>query len=394
MEFNPIQNKIIYAIDGAKETILSVSHQIHDHPELGYGEIFASNLLIKTLESQGFKVERGSAGLETAFYARKGTPGGRVLVFCAEYDALPELGHACGHNVIAASALAAGIGLGAALEENLPGEVVVIGTPAEESDGAKSLMVERGVFKDVDVAMMIHPFYGNYVHTESLALDAIKMSFYGKPAHAAMAPWEGKNALDALVLTYTNINALRQHVRPDARMHGIITRGGTAPGIVPDHTEGRFYVRARDRAYLNELLLRVKMCAQAAAVATGTQVEFELFENSMDNMVNNAPLAHRAGDYCEALGAAPFKMAPDSFGSIDMGNVSHVIPGIHMLIDITGGKYAGLHTQEFASIAAQQLADVAILRSGKALALAGYDVIADKVFFEKLKEEFDRSLGD
>ena len=394
MEFNPIQNKIINAIDAETETIFSASHQIHDHPELGYAEKFASNLLIKTLESQGFKVERGAAGLETAFLARKGKPGGRVVGFCAEYDALPELGHACGHNVIAASALAAGIGLGAALEKDLPGEVVVIGTPAEESDGAKSLMVERGVFKDVDVVLMIHPFNGNYVHTESLALDAIKMSFSGKPAHAAMAPWEGINALDALVLTFTNINALRQQVRPDARMHGIIAKGGDAPGIIPDDTEGRFYVRARDRAYLNELHQRVKICAQAAAMATGTQVEFERFENSMDEMVNNAPLARRAGDYSEALGAAPFKVAPDSFGSIDMGNVSRVVPGIHMLIDISGGKYAGVHTREFAYLAGQNFADKAIILSGKALALAGYDVISDKVFFEKIKKEFDCYFGN
>ena len=241
MEFNPIQEKIIHAIDDAAESIISVSHKIHDHPELGYDEVFASDLLINTLESLGFKVERGAAGLETAFLARKGTPRGRVVGFCAEYDALPELGHACGHNVIATSALAAGIGLGAALEKDFPGEVVVIGTPAEESDGAKVIMVERGVFKEVDVALMIHPFHGNYLHTESLALDAIKISFAGKPAHAAMAPWGGVNALDALVLTYTNINALRQQVRPDARH-------------ARDNLKGGYCARDHPRSYRRSLL--------------------------------------------------------------------------------------------------------------------------------------------
>jgi amidohydrolase len=393
MELNLLQEKMIHAIDDEKETILSISHQIHDHPELGYSEIFASNILIQALEEKGFTVERGVADLETAFCARKGRPGGNVVGFCAEYDALPELGHACGHNVIATSALAAGIGMGAVLDGNIPGEVVVIGTPAEESDGAKSLMVERGVFRNIDVAMMIHPFYGNYVHTISLALDAITISFSGKPAHAAVAPWEGKNALDALILTFTNINALRQQARPDARIHGIITKGGVAPGIIPDHTESRFYVRAGDRIYLNELVVHVKSCAQAAALATGTSVEFEPFENSMDEMVNNTPLACRASEYCEALGASPFKLEPDSFGSIDMGNVSRVIPGIHILIDITDGKYAGLHTRELASAAIQEAADTAILRSGKALALAGYDVIADKGFYMQIRKEYERALG-
>jgi metal-dependent amidase/aminoacylase/carboxypeptidase family protein len=237
--------------------------------------------------------------------------------------------------------------------------------------------------------MMVHPFYKNYRHTDSLALDAIKISFTGKSSHAAVAPWEGVNALDALLLTFTNINALRQQTRPDARIHGIVSNGGAAPGIIPEHTEGRFYVRAKDRDYLDELHLKVKNCAQAAALATGTEIQFDRFENSMDEMVNNSILANRASEFCEALGMEPFEKSPDSFGSIDMGNVSRVVPGIHLLVDITNGDYAGPHTHKFASLAREPFADEVLIRSGKGLALAGYDVIADGDLYFKIKEEFN-----
>ena len=239
MTLNPLQNKIIAAIDAAASELVSASHQIHDKPELGYEELFASKLLEDTIESHGFHVERGLAGIPTAFRARKGNPEGPRVAFLAEYDALPEIGHACGHNVIATSALTAAIGLGAVVEE-LGGEVHLIGTPAEESSGAKVDLVEKGVFDEVDAAMMIHPYKGNYTAMQSLAIDAYKVEFFGVAAHAAAAPWDGKNALDGLILLFTSLNALRQHIRPDARIHGIISHGGAAPNIVPEYTEGSF----------------------------------------------------------------------------------------------------------------------------------------------------------
>ena len=308
MELTAQQLKIIQAIDAARETILSVSHQIHDHPELGYQEVFASNLLIDTLESFGFEVIKNFAGIPTAFYAHKGNGTGTRVAFLAEYDALPGIGHACGHNMICTAALAAGIGLGAVISElagEAGGEVCVIGTPAEETDGAKVVMVDRGAFQELDVALMIHPHENNYYLTESLAMDAWEVEFFGKSSHAAAAPWDGKNALDAILLTFMNINALRQQIRPDARIHGVITNGGAAPNIIPDHTVARFYVRAKQRQYLNSLVEQFKACIQAAAIATDTRYELRQYENSFDDMLNNTLLAERMRDYfVQALGAS------------------------------------------------------------------------------------------
>jgi amidohydrolase len=393
MELDARQRQILEAIESASERILSVSHQIHARPELGNQEVFASSLLADTLETFGFQVQRAFADIPTAFCARKGSGNGPRVAFLAEYDALPEIGHGCGHNIIATAALAAGIGLGAVVAD-LRGEVLVIGTPAEETEGAKVFMVDRGAFQSVDVAMMIHPHEGNFTLTESLAMDAIQVSFYGKPSHAATAPWEGKNALDAVLLTFTNINALRQQMRPDARVHGIITKGGIAPNIIPEHTEARFYIRAKRRDYLNTLGEQFKACAQGAAMASGTRVEFENYEPSFDDMVNNHTLAERVRDYLvNVLGSGPFERAPESFGSIDMGNVSYVVPAVHLLIDIANGRPLTPHTREFAQAAATSYADAALLRAGKGLALTGYDVLTDPDFLEAARAEFAARVG-
>jgi amidohydrolase len=387
------QEKILQAIDAAAESILSTSHQIHDHPELGYQEVFASGLLADTLAAHGFEVERGYAGIPTALCARKGNGRGPRVAFLAEYDALPGIGHGCGHNIIATSALSAGIGLGEVVTE-LEGEVWVIGTPAEETDGAKVVMLERGAFQSVDAALMIHPHEGNYYMTESLAMDALEVSFFGQPAHAATAPWEGINALDAMIQTFNSLNAMRQQVRPDARLHGVIVEGGTAPNIIPDHTVGRFYLRAKTRQYVNELVEKFKACVQGAALATGTRFELKNYENSFDDMVNNLVLAERMRAYfTEVLGSASFKRAPESFGSVDMGNVSHVVPAVHILIDVADGKALSPHTREFQQAVATPYADSALLRAGKAMALTGYDVLTNAGFLEAARAEFAKTLG-
>lgn len=393
MEISPEQKRIIAAVDAAAECILSVSHQIHDRPETAYQEVFASGLLAETLETFGFQVERGVAGLPTAFLARKGKPDGPRVAFLAEYDALPEIGHACGHNVIASAALAAGIGLGA-LADELNGEVLVIGTPAEETSGGKVALVERGVFDQVDAALMVHPYHGNYTVAESLAMDAIQVEFFGKPAHAAAAPWEGKNALDALLLFFTNLNALRQQIKPDARIHGIITHGGVAPNIIPEYACGRFYVRARHRAYLDELVDKFEQCVLGAAVATGTRSQVSNYESSFDDIVNNAALAQRMADYMvDVLGSAPFGGSPDSIGSTDMGNVSQRVPAIHLMVDIADGQPFSPHTHEFCTAALSPFADQALLRAGKGLALTGYDFLQDTILRELAREEFRAALG-
>lgn len=393
MEINEQQKRIIQVIDSESTSVFTISHRIHENPELGYQEKFASGLLCTTLEQHGFKVEREYVGIPTAFCARRGNGKGPRVAFLAEYDALPGLGHGCGHNIIATSALAAGIGLGAVVDE-LDGEVWVIGTPAEETDGAKVIMVQKGAFDQIDAALMIHPHPGYYYITESLALDAIEVEFFGKPSHAAAAPWEGVNALDAILTTFNALNALRQQILPDARIHGIISNGGAAPNIIPDHTMGRFYLRAKQRTYLNELNQKFMACVQGAAIATGTRFETRMYENPFDDMLNNLVLAERMRDYLtEIIGVQKVERAPEHFGSIDMGNVSHVVPAVHVLVDVTEGKSLSLHTPDFQTAAATPYADATILRAGKALALTGYDVLVNAAFREAAWREFKQEMG-
>ena len=392
MVINQQQKTILQVIDSVSANIFSISHRIHDNPELGYQEKFASGLLCDTLEQNGFTVEREYVGLTTAFCARRGNGRGPRVAFLAEYDALPGLGHGCGHNIIATSALSAGIGLGAVIGE-LDGEVWVIGTPAEETDGAKVVMVNKGAFNQIDAALMIHPHAGYYYTTESLALDAIEVEFFGKPSHAAAAPWEGVNALDAILTTFNSLNALRQQILPDARIHGIISNGGAAPNIIPDHTMARFYLRAKQRSYLNELNQKFLACVQGAALATGTRFETRMYENPFDDMLNNVVLAERMRDYLiEIIGVQKVDRAPEHFGSIDMGNVSHVVPAVHVLVDITEGKSLTLHTPEFQTAATTPYADATILRAGKTLALTGYDVLANATFREAALAEFKQKM--
>jgi amidohydrolase len=394
VKLDTTQEKIIVSIDTASDQVLDVSRQIHDHPELGSQEFFASGLLVQTLREHGFEIETGFAGLETAFCARKGKPGIKpVVAFLAEYDALPEIGHACGHNIICTSALSAGLGLGSVIDQ-LQGQVWVVGTPAEETVGAKVIMAKRGYFNGVDTALMIHPHIGNYYTTHALALTALKVEFFGKPSHAAAAPWEGVNALDALLLTFTNINALRQQLKPDVRIHGVITKGGDAPNIIPEYTMGLFYVRAQQRLYLDEVVKKFYACGEAAAQATGCRVEFSKYEEDFDEMVNNLTLAERVRDYLvDNLGSGPFKCAPEHFGSIDMGNVSHFVPGIHVLIDIANGQNISPHTRPFCEAVATPYAGQAMLRAGKALALTGYDVITHPDFLQQVRSEFEEYLS-
>ncbi|MCX7023669.1 MAG: M20 family metallopeptidase [Spirochaetes bacterium] len=388
MKLTPLQRRILAAIDEAAGRVISVSRAIHEHPELGKEERFASGLLADTLESSGFRVARGFSGMPTAFLARKGSESGPRVAFLAEYDALPDIGHGCGHNIICSASLAAGIGLGEVVADT-GGEVWVVGTPAEETDGAKVAMTAGGAFESLDAALMIHPYDSNYFVTESLAMDAIEIEFFGTPSHAAASPWEGRNALDALILTFNNINALRQQMRPDARVHGIITRGGAAPNVIPEHTAARFYVRARRRDYLDALVGSFEACVRAAALATGTRVEIRNYEASFDDMVNNLTMAGRMRDYfVQTLGAKEFGRAPDSFGSIDMGNVSHVVPAVHVLVDISNGAKLVLHTPEFRVAAATPYAEESLIRAGKALALTGCDILSDPGFLEAVRLEF------
>lgn len=387
--WNREQQEIIDTIDQNTEVILNVLHEIHSNPELGNREFKATALLQKTLADAGFNITPNFAGIETAFIAQKGSGPNPKIAYLCEYDALPEIGHACGHNVIAATSLAAGIGL-ASVIDRMGGTVYVIGTPAEETQGAKVAMVDQQLFKDYDAAMMIHAYNHNYRFTNALAVMRFQLAFKGKPSHASGSPWEGINALDAMNLTFAGISAFRQQMKPDWRVHGIITDGGTAPNIIPERTVARFYLRAGLDRELEVLFERFKNIVDGAALMTGATAELFDFGARYDCMTNNRPLAERAEKYAvEGLGAVPFDEAPASFGSIDMGNVSGQCPAIHMLIGITEGKEIPLHTPEFREAANSPSARAETIRISKALALTGLDVIYDEGFRRAVRMEFD-----
>ena len=252
-----LKERVAAEVDARRDQLIQIADTIHANPELGFQEFKAASLLTGVLEEDGFSVERGVAGMETAFIATlRGQGDEPVVAFLAEYDALPGLGHACGHNIIAAAAVGAGLALGTVLPD-LAGTIQVIGTPAEEGGGGKVIMVDAGIFDGVDAAMMIHPSGRNLLGRGALTAYPVTLEFYGRPAHAAAKPDEGINALETMILTYNGINALRQHLRDDVRIHGIITHGGDAPNIVPEYTKAEFIVRAADTPYAMEVLGKV-----------------------------------------------------------------------------------------------------------------------------------------
>lgn len=335
-------------INKLQDTFYDVSKYIGQNPELGHEEFKACKALTDVLKEQGFTVEIGTCDLPTAFTAvYDSQKPGPSIGFMAEYDALPDLGHACGHNLIGTMSIAAGIGLSKAVAET-GGKVYVYGTPAEETRGGKVTMAEQGIFNHLDVAMMVHPYYCHQKSGRSLAMDAIQFEFFGKSAHAAAAPHEGINALDGVLQTFNSINALRQHVKPDVRIHGVITEGGKAANVVPDYAVAQFYVRASTRAYVDEVTEKVKACANGAALATGTKLKISNYEFSYDDMQTNQTLSDVYTNNLISLGVSEQSITEDQgdHGSLDMGNVSQVVPAIHPYIQICD-DYFVCHTHEF-----------------------------------------------
>src|SRR5690242_16953312 len=286
-----IKTQIAQAVDRLADDLESLSRRIHDHPELAYQEVQACGWLSEYLAGHGFKVERGVAGVETAFRATLETGAGPTIAILCEYDALPAIGHACGHNVIATSGAGAGAAL-AAMREALPaGRIQVIGTPAEEGGGGKVRLINGGVFQRVDAAMMIHGFDRWILHQDLLGIVRVGFEFTGKAAHASADPWEGVNALDAVIQTFNNVSMLRQQIRPEARIHGIVTQGGAAANIIPEFASAIFYVRAPELEYVWALQKRLIACAEGAAQATGCTVKVLSHpETAYEPMKRNATL--------------------------------------------------------------------------------------------------------
>ena len=371
-------------IDRARASLVPLSHRIHAHPELGFEEEKAAAWISEALTEGGFVVERGVYELPTAFVARAGS-GPLHLAICAEYDSLPGIGHACGHNVIAAAAVGAGLAL-TKLADDLGLTVSVVGTPAEESGGGKILLLERGAFAGMHAAMMVHPAPLDIVDPMMLAWSQFDVHYHGKEAHASGFPELGINALDAFTIAQTAIGLLRQHIRPTDRVHGIITKGGDAPNVVPAHTSGRFMVRAETMAGLDDIQQKVFRCFEAGALATGSRLDIQTAGPPYAEVSHDTELAavyrrnaEQIGRFFPDLGA----MARRAAGSTDMGNISQVMPAIHPTIGL-GCFPVVNHQPEFAAYCATPVADQALMDGAVAMAWTAIDLATDVELRDRL----------
>jgi amidohydrolase len=386
MKIAELKDLVAKGVDAQQQSLTELSLRLHANPELGFQETKAAGWLTEYLAQNGFSIELGICGLATAFRGGYGE-GEPVVAILAEYDALPKLGHACGHNLIAASAVGAAIACKPLISQ-LGSSVLVIGTPAEEIYGGKVMMAERGAFGGVDSAMMVHPGTHDAATTQALACQTLDIEFWGKAAHAAAHPEAGINALEAMVQSFNALNSLRQHIRDRARIHGIITDGGEAANIVPAHSAATFIARAEDNDYLNELKERVLNCFRGAATATGARLEYRWSEVVYAAMRNNLTLARLFKQNMESLGRRIKLSDPDcAFGSTDMGNVSQLVPSIHPEVAIAPVGVS-VHSPEFALAAASESGSRGLLDAAKAMAMTVVDLVANPEVMTKVKEEF------
>ncbi len=375
-------------VDKLAAQLRSVSESIFNHPELKFEETYASELLAKELKAGGFTVDVGVAGLPTALRAEHpSSSAGPTVAIIAEYDALPDLGHACGHNLIAAAALGAALALGQ-VKTHLPGRLVFLGTPAEEGGGGKITMIEAGQFCGVDAAMMFHPSPFTAVGHGSLAITEVRVEFRGVAAHASAWPEKGINALDAVIQTFNGINALRQHIREGSRVHGIITHGGIKPNIVPDYAAAEFYVRATDTAYRDELFEKLRRCAEGAARATGAELTYSIISLPYKAMKLNGTLDAVFARNLELLGwKLDVPRGPLPLGSTDMADVSHVAPSIHPYLSICDANVVG-HSRPFADASQSERGHAAMLAAARAMAMTAVDVFSSPDVVQSAWAEF------
>ena len=382
-----LKKRAIDEVEARRDELIELSLRIHANPETAFREAKAAGWLTDYLEAEGFAVERGICQIDTAFRATYGSGRPRVA-FIAEYDALAGIGHGCGHNIIATASLGAAIATKAIVAE-AGGTALVIGTPAEEAAGGKVFMASRGAFDDLDVAMLVHPANRDVAVTYALACLELDVQYFGRAAHAAARPEAGVNALDALVIAYSSVNALRQHIRDSARIHGIITDGGQAVNVVPEHAAGAFLLRAEDDDYLEELKEKVLACFRAGAEATGARLEYRWGEEARYRaMRSNRALAEAYRRNMEALGRQVLECdSGRSLGSTDMGNVSALVPAIHPTMAIAPPDVV-IHTPEFRDAAASEAGHRGLLDSAKAMAMTAADVLLDADLRRWIEEEF------
>jgi len=392
MEKGKLKSKVASEIENRRNELSELALKIHANPELGFHEFKATEWLSQYLEKNGFLVERGVYDIPTSFKAIYGKSK-PVIGLLAEYDALPNLGHACGHNIIATSSVGAGIGAKLVIDQ-FGGSVQVIGTPAEELFGGKAIMVNRGAFRDLDAAMIIHPEDHDTAMSYALACQTLEIEFFGKSAHAAARPEAGINALEAMLLSFASINALRQHIRSTARIHGIITDGGQAANIVPAHSAGSFIVRAQDDDYLTVLKEKVLNCFKSAALATSAELKYKWDDVCYATMRNSSVLSSLFSENMALLGRkAPVSIPQEAYGSTDMGNVSHLVPSIQPYVAIAP-KGVLIHSAEFASAAASESGIKGMIDAAKTLAMTVVDLLSNPELLIKAKEEFEQGKDD
>ena len=386
MDLATIKDRIAEDVRSRVDALLEVSHSIHDHPELNFEERHAHDVLCSALDRAGLEVEAHAYGLETAFAARAGSEGPLIAVLC-EYDALPEIGHACGHNVIAAAGLGAGLAASAVAEE-LGGRVVVLGTPAEEGGGGKVFMAREGAFEGVDAAMMIHPADDDLTAMDTIAIHQVDVRYLGHEAHAAAHPELGRNALDAAVLGYVNVAALRQHIGADERIHGIFTDGGAKPNIVPAHAAALWYVRSPSLSTLEPLKERVVRCLQAGAEAAGCSMHHHWNDPPYADMLDSGPMVESFVANAARVGRTHRAPSHRSHvvGSTDMGNVSYLTPSIHPMIRVAP-RGVSIHTAEFTRYAGGAEGDAAVVDGAISMATTVVDLWADAGLRERAASE-------
>jgi amidohydrolase len=390
---------VTQAVEALRRELTDISLDIHAHPELNYQEHHAAQVLADALERHGFKVERGVGGVETAFRGviEGGNGDGPTVALLAEYDALPGIGHSCGHNLIAMSNLGAGLAIKAAMG-SLPGRVIVLGTPAEEGGGGKIRLLDAGVFKDVDVALSSHPSSNRTIiptdipqdQSWSLAMVGYRYAYHGKAAHAAVVPHEGVNALNAVIHLFTGIDALRQHLRDDVRIHGIITDGGKAANVVPDFAAANFMLRSRDREYLHEVVDKVRRVAEGAAQITGARLEILPAHPRYENVRPNVVLAQTAHANAQAIGM-PLDAMPSGWNgggaSTDFGNVSQALPAYYLRFAVSQQPVPG-HSTAMAEAAKADFGHDNAIATAKVLALTVCDLLAHPDLLAAARADF------
>ena len=391
-ELAEIKELVCDEVDARASMLIEASHAIHENPELNFEEHYAHELLTGILEDEGLSPTRKAYDLDTAFEANIEGTGPTVAVLC-EYDALPDIGHACGHNIIATAGLGAGLAA-ATVAKKMGGSLRILGTPAEEGGGGKVFMGDRGAFESVDAALMVHPASGDLVRMNTIAIHRLQVEYEGQAAHAAASPHRGKNALDAAVLGYQNIAALRQHIRPDERIHGIFTDGGRKPNIVPEYSSMEWYVRSKNMKTLEPLKKRVLNCLEAGAMASSCTMSHSWIDPYYADMVDNETICTLYAANAHRIGRDPIE--PDSenkvVGSTDMGNVSYLVPSIHPMIGVAPYGVP-IHTPDFANHARSESGDSGVIDGAKILAMTIVDLWANNGNMETAQQEFTTAIS-